>query len=128
MDNPQFFQLPPNIERTLQIINSSRVINQLKVLNVQLTEGSLLVLQSLIYFTGSRFNREKWSTELSPLIGVWGKIMSTSQSALEYKVKANPDASPLDSFVLMECEKVPFLEFYSYLIHYKGAQFSQICK
>lgn len=93
MDNPSFFQLPSNIERTLQTTNSNRVINQLKVLNVHLTEGS-------------RFNREKWSSELSPLIGVWNKIMSNHQSILEYKLKGNNvDAAPLDAFVLMECEK-----------------------
>jgi dynein heavy chain 2 len=92
MDNPSFFQLPQNIERTLQTTNSNRVINQLKVLNVQLTEGS-------------RFNREKWSTELSPLIGVWNKLIGANQATLEYKLKGSADAAPLDAFVLMECEK-----------------------
>jgi dynein heavy chain 2 len=92
-DNPSLFMLPGNIERTLQITNSNKVIGQLRILNITLSEGQ-------------RFNREKWSSELSPLIGVWNKLISNNQAILDWKAKQVSDsASPVDAFVYMEAEK-----------------------
>lgn len=92
-DSPSLFQLPMNIDRALQRTNSAHVIGQLKLLNI--TVGS-----------GSRFNREKWSNELSPLQRLWQTLTSSDSSILNTKPAATPSgASPVDTFVYMENEK-----------------------
>lgn len=60
-DQPSFFGLPANIDRSSQRTISSRVISQLKV--VMRSETS-----------GDRFDRTVWSAELNPLLSLWKKL------------------------------------------------------
>lgn len=60
-ETPETFGLPANIERSVQRANSTSVISQLKVLEVTVSEGT-------------RFNREQWATQLSPIIQLWQKV------------------------------------------------------
>lgn len=60
-ETPETFGLPANIERSVQRANSSTVIGQLKILEVTVSEGT-------------RFNREQWATQLSPIVQLWQKV------------------------------------------------------
>ncbi|KXJ28478.1 Cytoplasmic dynein 2 heavy chain 1 [Exaiptasia diaphana] len=60
-DKPSFFGLPANIERSSQRIISSQVIGQLKVL-----------MRSDV--VAHKFDKEKWSVELSPILNLWKKL------------------------------------------------------
>ena len=60
-DQPSFFGLPANIDRSSQRTISSRVISQLKVVMRSETNGE-------------RFDRTVWSTELNPLLSLWKKL------------------------------------------------------
>ena len=60
-DQPSFFGLPANIDRSSQRTVSSRVISQLKV--VMRSETS-----------GDRFDRAVWSSELNPILSLWKKL------------------------------------------------------
>jgi dynein heavy chain 2 len=91
-DTPSLFFLPANIDRTVQRINSGKVISSLKVLNVTLEEGA-------------RFNREKWSSELAPLLSTWQKLTTTPSNLLEAKTVQKPNAVPTEVFVYMEHQK-----------------------
>jgi dynein heavy chain 2 len=91
-DNPGLFQLPLNIDRALQRTNSQKVINSLKILT-STTD------------TGLRFNRERWSTELSPFIQLWQKLISGNNNIVDGKITTKPDSSPIESFVYMENQK-----------------------
>ncbi len=89
VDIPTLFYLPANIDRALQKTNSVKVINSLKLLTVTLDAGM-------------RFNRDKWSTELTPLLQLWQKLTTASPAVLDYKPINKPDALPVDSFVYLE--------------------------
>lgn len=64
-DQPSFFGLPANIERSSQRTISSRVISQLKVVTrIGDVEG--------------KFDRETWATELSPILTLWKRLNQVS--------------------------------------------------
>ena len=64
-DQPSFFGLPANIERSSQRTISSRVISQLKVVTrMGDVEG--------------KFDRETWATELSPILTLWKRLNQVS--------------------------------------------------
>ncbi|XP_074620352.1 cytoplasmic dynein 2 heavy chain 1-like [Acropora palmata] len=90
-DKPSFFGLPANIERSSQRIISSQVISQLKVLMRSDLEAH-------------KFDKEKWSTELSPILNLWKKLNQGSQ-LIQMKITApaeTGDESPVTSFVQLE--------------------------
>lgn len=90
-DKPSFFGLPANIERSSQRIISSQVIGQLKVLMRSNLEAS-------------KFDKEKWSTELSPILNLWKKLNQGSQ-LIQMKISAPTETgeeSPVTSFVQLE--------------------------
>lgn len=60
-DAPAMFGLPSNIDRSVQRVNSSNVVNQLK----QLAAVSAEEL---------RFDKEKWSQSLGPICQMWSNI------------------------------------------------------
>uniref|UniRef100_A0A8C8DIA2 Dynein cytoplasmic 2 heavy chain 1 n=1 Tax=Oryzias sinensis TaxID=183150 RepID=A0A8C8DIA2_9TELE len=64
-DRPAFFGLPANIERSSQRIISSQVISQLRIV-------------SRLVATGSKFDRELWSSSLSPILNLWKKLNQVS--------------------------------------------------
>ncbi|KAM7436007.1 Cytoplasmic dynein 2 heavy chain 1 [Porites harrisoni] len=91
VDKPSFFGLPANIERSSQRIISSQVISQLKVLMRSDLEAY-------------KFDKDKWSTELSPILNLWKKLNQGSQ-LIQMKISAPAEAgeeSPVTSFVLLE--------------------------
>ncbi|XP_042221258.1 cytoplasmic dynein 2 heavy chain 1-like isoform X2 [Homarus americanus] len=89
-DDPAYFGLPANIERSWQRIVSSQVIAQLKVL---MRSPEL----------ASRFDREKWHTQLSPMLNLWKKL-NQGTNLIQAKV-ALPGASsepPVRAFLHLE--------------------------
>uniref|UniRef100_A0A8B9KYT5 Dynein cytoplasmic 2 heavy chain 1 n=1 Tax=Astyanax mexicanus TaxID=7994 RepID=A0A8B9KYT5_ASTMX len=60
-DRPSFFGLPANIERSAQRITSTQVISQLRILSRSVAAGS-------------KFDREVWSSGLSPVLNLWKRL------------------------------------------------------
>ncbi|KAG7479775.1 cytoplasmic dynein 2 heavy chain 1 isoform X1 [Solea senegalensis] len=89
-DRPAFFGLPANIERSSQRIISSQVISQLRILSRSVA-------------TGSKFDRELWSSGLSPVLNLWKKLNQGS-TLIHQKVapSAEGHASPVLSFIALE--------------------------
>ncbi|MFT7803200.1 cytoplasmic dynein 2 heavy chain 1 [Arapaima gigas] len=91
-DRPAFFGLPANIERSSQRIISGQVISQLRVLSRSVTAGS-------------KFDREVWSSGLSPVLNLWKKLNQASGSSLIHQKVVPPSenhSSPVLSFILLE--------------------------
>ncbi|KFM70535.1 Cytoplasmic dynein 2 heavy chain 1, partial [Stegodyphus mimosarum] len=65
-DNPEFFGLPENIERSAQCTSSRRMIDQLK----------RLLRQTEI---ADKFDVHRWNVELSPILVLWKKLNQGSQ-------------------------------------------------
>ncbi|XP_023776222.1 cytoplasmic dynein 2 heavy chain 1-like [Cyanistes caeruleus] len=89
-DKPDFFGLPANIARSSQRIISSQVISQLRILSRSATAGC-------------KFDREIWSTELSPVLNLWKKLNQNS-NLIHQKVSppAEQQGSPILSFITLE--------------------------
>ncbi|TPX62627.1 hypothetical protein PhCBS80983_g00247 [Powellomyces hirtus] len=88
IDNVTSFGLPANIDRTLQRNSSQMVIGQLKVLRQ-------------VDVQGQRFDKEKWTRELSPFLLLWRKLTTGSDLA-QRKINQNPDANPITAFLELE--------------------------
>uniref|UniRef100_A0A8C4JN30 Cytoplasmic dynein 2 heavy chain 1-like n=1 Tax=Dromaius novaehollandiae TaxID=8790 RepID=A0A8C4JN30_DRONO len=78
-DKPEFFGLPANIARSSQRMISSQVISQLRILSRSVTAGC-------------KFDREIWSTELSPVLNLWKKL---NQCPLTWQSKWEGPEDPL---------------------------------
>eukprot|EP00727_Mastigamoeba_balamuthi_P008574 m51a1_g4339 putative cytoplasmic dynein 2 heavy chain 1 isoform x1 (4695) ;mRNA; f:164362-180818 len=90
LEPPSFFGLPANIDRSLQRTNSARVISQLKLIAIPAEAGS-------------RFNREQWAAQLSPIILVWQKLTEGNAALVQpLSEPDDPSRPPVDSFVVME--------------------------
>ncbi|XP_068122972.1 cytoplasmic dynein 2 heavy chain 1 isoform X2 [Hyperolius riggenbachi] len=89
-DKPAFFGLPANIARSSQRMISSQVISQLRILS-----------RSVI--AGSKFDRELWSNELSPVLNLWKKLNQNS-NLIHQKVSPPTErhGSPILSFIILE--------------------------
>ncbi|XP_063807614.1 cytoplasmic dynein 2 heavy chain 1 isoform X2 [Pseudophryne corroboree] len=89
-DKPAFFGLPANIARSSQRMISSQVISQLKILSRLVTAGS-------------KFDRELWSNELSPVLNLWKKLNQNS-NLIHQKVfpPTERHGSPILSFIILE--------------------------
>ncbi|XP_076138461.1 cytoplasmic dynein 2 heavy chain 1 [Alosa pseudoharengus] len=89
-DRPAFFGLPANIERSSQRIISSQVISQLRILSRSVAAGS-------------KFDREVWSSGLSPILNLWKKLNQGS-SLIHQKVSppSESQGSPILSFIVLE--------------------------
>ncbi|NXA12552.1 DYHC2 protein, partial [Sapayoa aenigma] len=89
-DKPDFFGLPANIARSSQRMISSQVISQLRILSRSVTAGC-------------KFDREIWSTELSPVLNLWKKLNQNS-NLIHQKVSppAEQQGSPVLSFITLE--------------------------
>lgn len=57
-DNPSYFGLPDNIDRSAQRMVGSQVISQLKILQRANVKAS-------------KFDKEVWANELSPILNLW---------------------------------------------------------
>ncbi|KAF1521633.1 Cytoplasmic dynein 2 heavy chain 1, partial [Eudyptes sclateri] len=89
-DKPDFFGLPANIARSSQRMISSQVISQLRILSRSVTAGC-------------KFDREIWSTELSPILNLWKKLNQNS-NLIHQKVSppVEQQGSPILSFITLE--------------------------
>uniref|UniRef100_A0A8C4RQF1 Cytoplasmic dynein 2 heavy chain 1 n=1 Tax=Erpetoichthys calabaricus TaxID=27687 RepID=A0A8C4RQF1_ERPCA len=89
-DKPGFLGLPANIDRSSQRIISSQVISQLRILNRSVTAGS-------------KFDREIWTNELSPVLNLWKKL-NTGSALIHQKVlpPSERQGSPVLSFIILE--------------------------
>nr|DBA32514.1 TPA: hypothetical protein GDO54_000298 [Pyxicephalus adspersus] len=89
-DKPDFFGLPANIARSSQRMISSQVISQLRILSRLVTAGS-------------KFDRELWSNELSPVLNLWKKLNQNS-NLIHQKVSPPTErhGSPILSFIILE--------------------------
>ncbi|CAF0769940.1 unnamed protein product [Adineta steineri] len=90
-DAPSLFGLPANIERSAQRMNSSQIISSLKIL--QRTDVEI-----------EKFDKDKWSALLTPLLNLWKKL---NQDAGLLKLKVHPPTedgslSPIQSFLQLE--------------------------
>ncbi|XP_043547742.1 cytoplasmic dynein 2 heavy chain 1 isoform X2 [Chiloscyllium plagiosum] len=89
-DKPAYFGLPANIERSSQCIFSNQVISQLRILSRSMTAGS-------------KFDRDIWSNELSPILNLWKKLNQGSQLIHQKLSPLNEkQGSPIQSFIALE--------------------------
>ena len=112
IDSPFIFNLPDNIERSLQRLTSALVIKQLKALSAHSTNTSkfdkdlwraqvtsfqiILVSFQLLYFC----------LQLSPVLDLW-QLLSSSGGVIKSKAERNVPSSSTDSvtdFIWMENE------------------------
>jgi dynein heavy chain 2 len=113
VDAPYVFSLPDNIERSLQRTNSTNLIRQLRILSSSDAEAS-------------KYDREKWRAQLTPIMDLWTQMLSGNPGIVSRKVGrevqqgggnagANNAAhaagagkqkvvDPVDDFVMMEYE------------------------
>ncbi|CAF4415162.1 unnamed protein product, partial [Rotaria sp. Silwood2] len=90
-DTPSLFGLPANIERSAQRMNSTQIINSLKIL--QRTDVEV-----------QKFDKDKWSALLTPLLNLWKKL---NQDVDLLKLRVQPPVedgslSPIQSFLQLE--------------------------
>ena len=74
VDAPFVFSLPDNIERSLQRVTSSAVIRQLRALSTLDAEAS-------------KFDRDKWRSQLGPVLELWQQLTSATPGLLNKRVK-----------------------------------------
>jgi len=74
-DKPSLFGLPANIDRSRQRAASATVVGQLRALG-RATAGA------------ARFDREKWSKELTPILTLWKRLNQGNASTLQAKLQA----------------------------------------
>jgi len=99
-DAPQLFSLPDNIESTVQQTASAAVVSSLR---------RLAAVSSL----SSKFDREQWRTQLSPILQLWDRLVNSSpehrQQLLNRPLRLSKneiDYSPTDMFAVLENQKV----------------------
>lgn len=91
LDNPGIFSLPMNIDKAVQRYNTTQVINMLKVL-MRVNSDDM------------KFDREKWSFSLQPLINMWKTLHKQLRDGGVPAIKPqqlNTD-DPIASFVFAE--------------------------
>ena len=89
-DKPSYFGLPANIERSHQRNTSSEVISKLKLLMIS-------------FGVAGRFDREKWQTDLSPLLNLWKKLnQGSGMLQLKLQTPQGEKTNPIKSFVELE--------------------------
>eukprot|EP00002_Diphylleia_rotans_P017833 TRINITY_DN345_c0_g1_i5.p1 TRINITY_DN345_c0_g1~~TRINITY_DN345_c0_g1_i5.p1 ORF type:complete len:2631 (-),score=563.81 TRINITY_DN345_c0_g1_i5:572-7306(-) len=86
-DLPSSFGLPDNINRSVQVANSSLIIAQLKAMAVEAD-----AIKS--------FDREKWAASLNPILQLWTKLGINLSKIKETKL--NDKMSPVEAFVVLE--------------------------
>jgi dynein heavy chain 2, cytosolic len=88
-DAPELFGLPANIDRVQQRVLAMQAIDALRILN---RPDAVL----------DRFDRDKWLSELTPLLALWKKLVGDTGLKDAKAGDVPPDASPVQAFVLLE--------------------------
>ena len=89
-DSPEIFGLPSNIDRSVQRFNSQKVILALKQLQSISAEDL-------------KFNRDKWMSQLGPLLKLWKTLVKVDEFR-RYRIKAQQmsSADPIEGVIYME--------------------------
>ena len=69
-DKPSYFGLPENIERSSQRMLSALVISSLRILKRPDVKAS-------------KFDKDVWAAELGPILNLWKKLNSVSDTSRE---------------------------------------------
>merc|ERR1719271_2306718 len=98
LDNPQSFGMAANADRSLQRINSTRVINTLRQLAAGGMDGGDAGAAG-VYI-------KAWKEQLSPLMKLWDNVSKSHLSKLRHvEVRpVTPDDPPVVAFVLMDAQ------------------------
>jgi dynein heavy chain 2 len=98
LDNPQSFGMAANADRSLQRINSTRVINTLR----QLVAGGMNGGEA----SAAGVNITAWKEQLTPLMKLWDNVNKSHLSKLRHvEVRpVTPDDPPVVAFVLMDAQ------------------------
>ncbi|KAJ3270644.1 Cytoplasmic dynein 2 heavy chain 1 [Terramyces sp. JEL0728] len=88
LDNVLTLGLPANIDRTLQSNTSQDIISKLQHLK-----------RSAVH--AQRFNKEKWTLQILPLLQLWKKL-NTGNDLLQKKIASQPNGDPIISFFDLE--------------------------
>jgi len=89
VDNPKIFGLPTNIDRSVQRFNSNQVITQLKSL-------------AAVSAAELRFDKEKWTETLGPLLQMWTNVYKGDQAYNDVQIEKGRSSDPVEQFVYME--------------------------
>lgn len=91
VDNPKIFGLPTNIDRSVQRFNSNQVITQLNSL-------------AAVSAAELRFDKEKWTETLGPLLQMWTNIYKGDQAYNDVQIEKGRSSDPVEQFVYMEMQ------------------------
>jgi dynein heavy chain 2 len=90
IDTPTVFGLPTNIDRSVQRFNSGQVLAQLKSL-------------SAVSVTNLRFDKEKWTEALGPLLQLWKNVYKVDvYKSVQISKAGLRSSDPVEVFVYME--------------------------
>eukprot|EP00826_Nyctotherus_ovalis_P001546 TRINITY_DN10251_c0_g1_i1.p1 TRINITY_DN10251_c0_g1~~TRINITY_DN10251_c0_g1_i1.p1 ORF type:complete len:204 (+),score=27.23 TRINITY_DN10251_c0_g1_i1:278-889(+) len=76
VDSPEIFGLPMNIDRSVQRFNSQKILLALKQLQSISSEDL-------------KFNKEKWSEQLGPLLKLWESLVKVEEIG-KHRIKVLP--------------------------------------
>jgi dynein heavy chain 2 len=98
LDNPQSFGMAANADRSLQRINSTRVINTLRQLAAGGVDGGDAGAAGV--------NVQQWKEQLSPLWKLWENVTNAQLARLKHVEvrQVHPDDAPVVAFVLMDVQ------------------------
>ena len=89
-DKPAFFGLPANIERAHQRNVSESVLKQLRLI--------MLSTESV-----SKFDKEKWQAELTPILNLWKKLnQGTGMLQAKIQQPTGHESNPMKAFIELE--------------------------
>ena len=89
-NSPKLFSLPVNVDRTVQVTDSERVIDSLRAM-------------ATAAGTSLGFDREGWSVALSPLLRAWERLVGASPELRKAPPSSSKlSAAPVDAFVELE--------------------------
>ena len=96
-DTPSLFGLPANSDRAVQQRDIAQSLANLRLLSTA-QQGA------------GKFDREKWSSQLTPLLGMWQKAAAGCDALRSATLPpAPPDASPVEAIVTLELQNAKTL-------------------
>eukprot|EP00327_Prymnesium_parvum_P015469 CAMPEP_0113281722 /NCGR_PEP_ID=MMETSP0008_2-20120614/28451_1 /TAXON_ID=97485 /ORGANISM="Prymnesium parvum" /LENGTH=3313 /DNA_ID=CAMNT_0000132155 /DNA_START=19 /DNA_END=9960 /DNA_ORIENTATION=- /assembly_acc=CAM_ASM_000153 len=96
-DTPSLFGLPANADRAVQQRDVAHVQVNLKALSVEAD-------------VAGKFDRERWATQLTPLLTLWQKAGANCEQFRGLAIPPpEPNATPVETIVVMELRKAKLL-------------------